>query len=176
VDAGTGDRLDSGAPGLTPFSGFPFLWPASNSRARSRISSARLAIERAGANRWPGLPRRLADHSRVGRVALVAPDIGLHMRVRDQPHFEAERHQLPRPVMGRRTCLQIRRQVRPVCTRANRDRSCNRAAEPRHLQARRKSLRIWIADAKSQVIRDKRCGIGSTVPFTTNTAKILDYD
>src|SRR5450432_2265215 len=31
-------------------------WPASNSRARWRISSAWLSIERTGTNRWPGRP------------------------------------------------------------------------------------------------------------------------
>ena len=49
--------------------------------------------------------RRLANRRRVGRVILVPAHIRLHMRRRDQPHLEAERQQLPRPVMGRRTSL-----------------------------------------------------------------------
>jgi hypothetical protein len=47
-------------------------------------------------------PRCLANRRRIDRVVLVAPDIGLHMRGRDQPHFEAERQQLPPPMMCRR--------------------------------------------------------------------------
>jgi hypothetical protein len=31
-------------------------WPASNSRARWRINSAWLSIDRTGTNRWPGRP------------------------------------------------------------------------------------------------------------------------
>ena len=46
-------------------------------------------------------PRRLANRRRIDRVVLVAPDIRLHMRGRDQPHLEAERQQLPPPVMRR---------------------------------------------------------------------------
>jgi hypothetical protein len=46
-------------------------------------------------------PCCLANRRRIDRIVLVAPDIGLHMRGRDQPHFEAERQQLPPPMMCR---------------------------------------------------------------------------
>jgi hypothetical protein len=44
---------------------------------------------------------RFADRRRVGRVVLVAPHIGLHMRRRDQLHLMPERQQLPPPMMRR---------------------------------------------------------------------------
>ena len=65
-------------------------WPASNSRARWRISS-RLVVNRT--HRHEPLARanrRLANRRRVGRVILVPADIRLHMRRRDQSDLEAE--------------------------------------------------------------------------------------
>src|SRR5271166_4950007 len=49
-----------------------------------------------------GAHRRLANRRRIGRVVLVAPDIGLHVRGRDQLDLEAEPQQLPPPMMRRR--------------------------------------------------------------------------
>src|SRR5271166_4216979 len=54
--------------------------------ARSMAHQFRLVLNRAHGNEalgWP--PRRLADRRRVGCVVLVAPDIGLHVRRRDEP-------------------------------------------------------------------------------------------
>jgi hypothetical protein len=52
-------RLRSARPNRAPLSATALLcaavrWPASNSRARWRIRSAWLSIERTGTNRWPG--------------------------------------------------------------------------------------------------------------------------
>ena len=49
----------------------------------------------------PRPPRRLANRRRIDRIVLVAPDIRLHMPRRDQPRLEAERQQLPPPMMRR---------------------------------------------------------------------------
>src|SRR5271167_1363843 len=40
-------------------------------------------------------PRCLANRRGIDRVVLVAPDVGLHMRGRDQPHFEADASNCP---------------------------------------------------------------------------------
>jgi len=62
----------------------------------------RLVLHRAHGNE--ALARtscRLANRRRVGCVVLVAPNIGLHVRRRDEPHRKAEFQQLPPPVMCR---------------------------------------------------------------------------
>src|SRR5208283_4655692 len=45
--------------------------------------------------------RRLADRRRVGRVVLVAPDIRLHMRRRQQSNLMPEFDQRPPPMVSR---------------------------------------------------------------------------
>jgi hypothetical protein len=49
---------------------------------------------------------RLADRFRIGRVVLVALEVGLDVLRRHQPHLVAQRLQLPRPVVRRGTRLQ----------------------------------------------------------------------
>ena len=44
---------------------------------------------------------RLVDRRRVNLVVPVAPDIGLHMRGRQQPNFMSELYQSPSPMMRR---------------------------------------------------------------------------
>src|SRR3954454_11499011 len=48
---------------------------------------------------------RLADRFGIRSVVLVPLDVGLHVLRRHQPHLVAQRTQLPRPVMRRRTRL-----------------------------------------------------------------------
>jgi hypothetical protein len=74
--------------------------------ARPMAHQLGLIVDRTHRNEALARPhRRLADRRRIGRIVLVAPDKRLHMRRRDQLHFETERQQLPRPMMGRRTGL-----------------------------------------------------------------------
>ena len=47
----------------------------------------------------------LADGLRVGRISLVAFDVGLYVLRRDQAHLVPEPDQLPRPVVGARARL-----------------------------------------------------------------------
>ena len=74
-------------------------------------------------------PFRLADRRRVDCVALVAPDIGLHVRRRNELHREAERLQLPPPVMRRGTGLHRhhapRKRVEKLQKRSAIDRASN---------------------------------------------------
>jgi hypothetical protein len=62
-------------------------------------------------HRWPS--HRLTDRFGVGRIVLVPLYIGLHILRRHQTHLMAQRRQLARPVMRRRTSFhadQARRQ------------------------------------------------------------------
>ena len=98
--------------------------------ARSMAHQRRLVLHRAHGNealsRPPG---RLADRRRVGRVILVAPDVGLHVRRRDEPHCKAEFQQLPPPVMRRGTGLHRhdapRKRVEKLQKRSAIDRASN---------------------------------------------------
>jgi hypothetical protein len=54
-----------------------------------------------GADRRP--PDRLAARRSIGRIVLVALDIGLHVLGRHQPYIMTEPCELARPVVGRRT-------------------------------------------------------------------------
>ena len=74
--------------------------------ARSMAHQRRLVLHRAHGNEaLARTPCRLANRRRVGCVVLVAPDIGLHVRRRNELHREAEIQQLPPPVMRRGTGL-----------------------------------------------------------------------
>ncbi len=64
--------------------------PTMSSRARWRISSAWFSTRAHGNEALSRPPRRLADRRRVGCVALVAPDRGLHVRRRDELYRKAE--------------------------------------------------------------------------------------
>src|SRR5580700_2159883 len=46
-------------------------------------------------------PRRLADRLGVGRIVLVALDVGLHVPRRHQPHPVAKFREFTRPIMSR---------------------------------------------------------------------------
>ena len=46
-------------------------------------------------------PRRLADRLGVGRIVLVALDVGLHVLRRHQPHPVAKFREFTRPIMSR---------------------------------------------------------------------------
>src|SRR5207344_206402 len=46
-------------------------------------------------------PRRLADRLSVGRIVLVALDVGLHVLRRHQPHPVAKFREFTRPIMSR---------------------------------------------------------------------------
>src|SRR5271166_4513802 len=71
-------------------------WPARSSRARWRISAAWL-VDRTDRHEALARPsRRLA-----GRVVLVAPDIRLHMRRRQQSNLVPELDQRPPPMVSR---------------------------------------------------------------------------
>jgi hypothetical protein len=65
-----------------------------------------LLFSRLGWNEPHRRPRnRLADRFGIRSVVLVPFDVGLHVLRRHQPHLMAQRTQLPRPVMRRRTRL-----------------------------------------------------------------------
>jgi hypothetical protein len=68
--------------------------PLASKQLASPTNSAWSSIDRTGTNRWP------ANHRHVDRLVVVAPQVGLHMGGRDQPHFEAKRQQLPPPMVG----------------------------------------------------------------------------
>ena len=62
----------------------------------------RLVLHRAHGNKaLARSPCRLANRRRVGRVVFATPDVGLHMRRRDELHRKAKVQQLPPPVMCR---------------------------------------------------------------------------
>jgi hypothetical protein len=49
---------------------------------------------------------RLANRFRIGGIVLVALDVRIHVLRRHQPHLMAQRAQLARPVVRRRTFFQ----------------------------------------------------------------------
>ena len=68
--------------------------------ANAMAHQLRLVLHRAQRHEPLPRPKRcFADRRRVGRVGLVAPDVGLHVRRRDQFHLVPERRDLAAPMM-----------------------------------------------------------------------------
>ena len=116
--------------------------------ARSMAHQRRLVLDRAHGNEaLARTPCRLANRRRVDCVVLVAPDIGLHVRRRDEPHRKAEFQQSAapsdaprsRPPSPRRTA-EARRKASKACRRlieramttgpSRRPRECGRPSWP----------------------------------------------
>src|SRR4051794_36570357 len=87
---------------------------------------------------------RLADRFRIRSIVLVALHIGFHVLRWHQPHLVAQRTQLPRPVVSRRTCLHAHKQRGSLLKNA---RTC----------ARRSCLRTTVAPSASTPCTWKTC-------------------
>ena len=146
-------------------------------RSAPNCAARRAARAPSGASAWPGSrsstpartagpatppARRLADRRRVGRVILVAPDIGLHVRRRDQSDLVREPDLHLRPMMRRRTGLHRHEARRkPPARRAGtcaqrrsrpwrRRREAGRRSSPERARCRMGAEKFWSAQRGSR--------------------------